>query len=268
MRRRSVLFGLALAAAGRAQGWAALDQPGEWIDGEINGMQYKVLLPEAYDAGQAYPVVLYLHQLDMGDYVEGLLKGVNAWVNTPAFRSRHPCIVVMPLLDQKNDKEGRRINFGGQRGSHVGEDNAIAALRQVMGRYAVDPGRVYVTGNSMGGIGTWQMLLDYNTLNGPRGRIFVAGLPLAGTNRTTNPHEAARRLRHMPIWAIHGAWDRRVPPGWDRTMARLLSPSRTFRYTEDPTLGHDVWDRYYTRAAPWDWLFAQGKGGQVPVPRS
>lgn len=268
MRRRSILFGLALAAAGRAPVWAAPGEPGEWIDGEINGMHYKVLLPEAFDAGQPYPVVLYLHQLDMGDDLEGLLKEVSAWFNTPLFRSRHPCIVVMPLLDQRNDKAGRRINFGGQSGSRVGEDNAIAALKQVMARYAIDPGRVYVTGNSMGGIGTWQMLLDYNMLNGPEGRIFAAGLALAGSNRTTTPHEAATRLRHVPIWAIHGAWDRRVPPAWDRTMARLLSHSRTFRYTEDPTLGHDVWDRYYTRPAVWDWLFAQGKSSQVPVSRS
>jgi predicted peptidase len=267
MRRRAILFGLVQATAGRA-GWAAAAEAGNWIDAEINGMRYNVLLPDAYDAGQLYPVLLYLHQLDMGDYLEGLLNEVNAWFNTPTFRSHHPCIVVMPLLDQKNDKEGRRINFGGQRGEHIGEDNAIAALKQVMGRYAIDSERVYVTGNSMGGMGTWQMLLDYNTLNGPKGRIFAAGLPLAGTNRTTDPHEAAIRLRRVPTWAIHGASDRRVPPDWDRTMSRLLSRSRTFRYTEDPTLGHNVWDRYYTRPAVWVWLFSQGKSGQVPVSRS
>ncbi len=273
MRRRSILLGLAWIAAGRATGRAAVARSGDstggdhstgggdWIGADINGMHYEVLLPEAYDAAKPYPVVLYLHQLDMGDYPEGLFKQVNAWFNTAAFRSRHPCIVVMPLLDQSSDKAGKRTSFGGRRGSRAGEDNAIAALKQVMGRYSVDPRRVYVTGNSMGGMGTWQMLLDYNALTGTKEKIFAAGLPLAGANQVADPRMAARRLRHVPVWAIHGAADRRVSPNWDRTMARLLSGSRTFRYTEDPTLGHDVWDRYYTRPVVWEWLFSQAARG-------
>jgi len=258
MRRRLILIGVMLIAAGFPTKGQAVAQTGEWIGADVNGMHYEVLLPEAYDAARRYPVVLYLHQLDMGDDPQGLLKQVNAWFNTSAFRTRHPCIVVMPLLDQTADKSGRLINFGGAHQGHVGEDNAIAALKQVMDHYPVDLERVYVTGNSMGGMGTWQMLLAYNTLTGSKEHIFAAGLPLAGTHQAADPVKAAQVLRKVPIWAIHGSADPLVSPNWDRTMARLLSRSRTFRYTEDPTLGHDVWDRYYTRPAVLDWLFAQG----------
>jgi pimeloyl-ACP methyl ester carboxylesterase len=106
-------------------------------------------------------------------------------------------------------------------------------------------------------MGTWDMLLAYNAVDGGRGRIFAAGMPLAGTHRRADPDEAARVLRDVPIWAIHGGSDREISPDWDRRMAKLLSGSPTFRYTEAPGIGHDVWDTFYARPDVWHWLFAQ-----------
>src|SRR6195952_570088 len=104
---------------------------GNWITQSINGMQYNVLLPANYDPSIKYPTVLYLHQLDMGNDPSGLLAEVNPWFNTTTFRSDHPAIVVMPLLDQTGDPSGGTINFGGvSTTDSAGEDNAIAALKQ------------------------------------------------------------------------------------------------------------------------------------------
>lgn len=263
MRRRPILFILGLIVTGLVGGFGAAHlreaaaQTHDWHAAEVNGLHYEVLLPESYDAGRKYPVVLYLHQLDMGNYREGLLKQVNAWFDTSAFRSRHPCIVVVPMLDQTNDKGGRLVNFGGKRDGHVGEDNTIAALKQVMDHYTVDKTKIYVTGNSMGGMGTWQMLLDYNVLTGSKEHLFAAGMPLAGANRTTDPAVAAKTLRQVPIWALHGSQDKEVSLDWDRAMSRLMSGSATFKYTEIPGMGHDIWDTTYTRPDIWDWLFKQ-----------
>jgi len=234
--------------------------PNGWIGADIDGLHYEVLPPEAYDKTKRYPMVLYLHQLDMGNYPAGLLKQVDGWFATPAFRARHTAIVVVPMLDQTKDPDGRLVNFGGKRDGQFGEDATIAALRQVMGGYSVDPARIYVTGNSMGGIGTWQMLLDYNIRTGSKGQLFAAGIPVAGAHRTADAAAAAKVLRQVPIWAIHGARDTNVSPDWDRTMSGLLRDSKTFRYTEDASLGHEVWDRYYVRPDVWDWLFAQRAG--------
>ena len=261
----SIGFGAALGVGARTQAWA---QTADWIGAEINGLHYEVLLPQGYDAARAYPVVLYLHQLDVGNYPDALRKQVSAWFATPAFRSRHPSIVIVPMLDQTKDPGGRMLNFGGKREGHIGADNTIAALKQVMGRYRTDTDRVYVTGNSMGGMGTWQMLLDYNAQTGSKGHIFAAGMPLAGAQRTADPAAAAIALRQVPIWAIHGAQDHEVSLEWDRAMAKLLSASPTFRYTEIPHAGHDVWDSTYTQLDVWDWLFSQGgkhpQGGKQP----
>jgi predicted peptidase len=262
-RRRRLLRGLAVGVAGlgiiplalHRRRAAAEALP--WVTGDANGLRYDVLLPADHDPARRYPVVLYLHQLDMGNWPDGLRRQVNAWFGTEAFRSRHPCIVVVPVLDQTADPHGVRINFGGKGKPSAGEDNAIAALRQVMSRYLVEPDRVYVTGNSLGGMGAWQMLIDDNVLTGREGHLFAAGMPLAGRNRTVDPAEAAQALRDVPIWAFHGARDKEVSPDWDRTMARLLGGRRTFRYTEIPDLGHEIWDSVYTRPEVWDWLFAQ-----------
>lgn len=220
-------------------------------------LHYEVLLPAGFTPDVRYPVVLYLHQLDMGNDRKGLIRQVDAWFNTPGFRARHPAIVVVPMLDQSEDKGGRLVNFGGKRQGGDGEAATIAALRQVIARYPVDPARIYVTGNSLGGMGTWEMLLSYNARTGSREHIFAAGMPVAGRHGTADPQAAAQALRHVPIWAIHGGRDPEVSPEWDRAMAGLLAGSDTFRYTEEPAAGHDVWDDAYTRPDVWDWLFAQ-----------
>lgn len=125
---------------------------GGWQQFSVNGMQVNLLLPKNYSARRRYPVILYLHQLDMGDWPEGLLKEIHPWFNTAEWRKAYPAIVISPLLNQKADPSGKTINIGGVTpDDQPGEDNAVAAVQQVMTRYSVDPSRVYVTGNSMGG---------------------------------------------------------------------------------------------------------------------
>ncbi len=257
---------LTLAMAMAVTYWRRIEAetPG-WIAQTVDGpsgvsLHYEILLPADFKPTTHYPLVLYLHQLDMGNDRGGLIRQVNSWFGTADFRARHPAIVVVPMLDQTQDTGGRVINFGGKPNGHVGEEATIAALKQVIAHYPVDPARIYVTGNSMGGMGTWALLLCCNARTGSRERIFAAGLPLAGRDATADPKAAAETLRQVPIWAIHGARDQEVSPAWDRTMAGLLTGSSTFRYTEDPQAGHDVWDRTYTRPDVWDWLFAQRSG--------
>ncbi|MDQ2739312.1 MAG: hypothetical protein M3Y35_12030 [Actinomycetota bacterium] len=64
-------------------------------------------LPANYDPSTKYPVVLYLHQLDMGDDPSGLQAEVDPWFNTTQFRADYPAIIVRPLLDQTADPSGK-----------------------------------------------------------------------------------------------------------------------------------------------------------------
>lgn len=246
--------------------------PGVWNVQSVNGMQYMVLLPQSYSSTGNFAVMLYLHQLDNGSFgPQPLQDQINPWFNTPAFRDADPCIIVAPLLDQTADMSGNTINFGGvSTADTAGETNAIAALKLAMATYSCDPSRIYVTGNSMGGIGTWDMMIKYNAYTGTKGKIFAAGLPLAGANYGQDQATAAALLKNVPIWAIHGASDTSVPLAWDRAMyAAAQKSGGIMRYTEDPNLGHDVWDTYYPKlgpTSPLGWLFAQRFVGANPVP--
>lgn len=250
---------------------------GDWIVQSINGMQYEVLLPANYDPTIKYPTVLYLHQLDMGDWPAGLLQEVNPWFNNTTFRTDHPSIVVMPLLDQTADTSGGTINFGGVgTADSAGEVNAIAALQQVMAQYSSDPTRVYVTGNSMGGIGTEDMIIKYNAYTGTEGKIFAAGLSLAGADYGQGYPQPSgsvvAALKNVPFWAIHGGQDTTVPLTWDQNLyAAEQASGGDMIYTQDNSLGHDVWDTYYPQTgagSPLGWLFSQRNGGAPPPPSS
>ncbi len=249
--------------------------PGNWITQTINGMTYQVLLPANYDPSIKYPTVLYLHQLDMGDDPSGLLAEVNPWFNSTTFRADYPAIIVMPLLDQTADPSGETINWGGvSTADSAGEDNAIAALQQVQQQYSTDNSRIYVTGNSMGGIGTEDMVIKYNAYTGTEGKIFAAALSLAGADYgqgyPTPNASVVGGLKNVPFWAIHGGQDTTVPLTWDQNLyAAEQASGGDMMYTQDNSLGHDVWDTYYTQdgpGSPLGWLFSQSTNGNTTPP--
>lgn len=246
---------------------------GNWITQTVNGMQYDVLLPQGYNPGGTYSATLYLHQLDMGDWPAGLVQEVNPWFNTPDNHS----IVVMPLLDQTSDPGGTTINFGGvSPADTAGEANAIAALNQVMSQYPVDPSRVYVTGNSMGGIGTNDMMIKYNAYGGTEGRIFAAGLSLSGADYgqgfPTPDASAVRALQNVPFWTINGGQDTQVPPSYNQTLDAALKAAGDTKVVDtlDPGSGHDTWHQYYGEGygagTPLGWLDSQGINGAPATP--
>jgi predicted peptidase len=148
-----------------------------------------------------------------------------------------------------------------------------AALAQ----YNVDPRKLYVTGLSMGGGGTWNMLDDY-------GDRFAAGVPICGVAPVA-PFSAAGMLDE-PIWAFHARNDGTVGVGTSRSVFNGLlaaggEPAPTYlpgstlvdshfasslhdiQYTEYYTGGHGIWGRVYNTPAMYDWMFSRTS---VPEP--
>ena len=115
----------------------------------------------------------------------------------------------------------------------------------------VDPARVYVTGLSMGGYGTWYAA-------GMPGSRFAAAAPVCGGG---DP-DWAKRYVGLPVWAFHGDDDRAVPVGRSREMIEAIrAAGGEPKYTEYPAVGHDSWTRTYADDAFHDWLFAQRRSG-------
>jgi hypothetical protein len=126
-------------------------------------------------------------------------------------------------------------------------------LDEVLRKYRVAPDRVYLTGNSMGGNGTWALAAD-------RPECFAAIAPICGTG---DPASAAR-LRGVPTWAYHGADDRIVPvEKSERMIAALREAGGDARLTVYPGIGHDSWTPTYANPRFYEWLL-QHRRGSIP----
>jgi hypothetical protein len=289
---------------------------GTWQAGDISvpgvtlpsgkPFHYDYLLPANYDPTLAYPVLVHEHEdMEGSAWYEGnntdplylaSASGADGWYNNAAWRTAYPCIVILPYADQSsNGSDGNDAleNFGGWTNTGVtgtgttfsGDSGpnvfAVAGLvESFLATYPANPEKVYVTGDSLGGIGSWYMALMYNRVNGPSGKLFTAALPFAGVmelNGFGSGPSAAQiaQLASVPVFAVSGAQDgTSLPQDWNQPMWKALGGSAnypgppsgaqagtsSFRYMQDPGLGHDVWDTYRPLPAGkpmYDWLFGQ-----------
>jgi len=198
----------------------------------------RVYLPESYDAQTRYPLMLYLHgsgergsdnraQTKKNSVMQTLLNEKN--------RAKYPCVVIAPQCPADR-----------------GWDTAVLMelLQHMVAAYCADPARIYVTGLSMGGYATWELLAacpDY----------FAAAVPICGGG---DPDSAAL-FKDVPIWAFHGARDSAVSPEGSREMVRALETvGGNVKYTEYPRERHQCWEKAYREPELFPWLFAQAKG--------
>lgn len=113
----------------------------------------------------------------------------------------------------------------------------------------VDPKRIYLTGLSMGGYGTWDLLVRRPT-------FFAAALPICGGG----DEKRAKDIAAVPVWVVHGDKDGAVPVARSRNMvAALKAAGGTPIYTEVAGGGHDVWTQTYRDEKVYDWLFKQSR---------
>lgn len=217
---------------------------GPWVADEMEGLPCRILLPEPYQPQHTqYPLVVFLHGSgERGDdNVSQLKNGVRAF-ETPALRTRFPCIVVAPQCPSTD-------TFGGSwyGGETPTQRKVVALVRSLASRRSVDERRVSVVGFSMGAIGLWDLVARHREL-------FCAAVPIAGDLEV----EAAKSLLHFPLWAFHGQHDELVPNTNTRALFTLMRKlGGVGRYTEFPDMGHDAWLPAFARLDLYEWLFAQ-----------
>jgi predicted peptidase len=206
-------------------------------------VRYLLYLPDTYgrDRRVKWPLILYLH--GYGERGEDLdLLRIHPLPRTLESQKDFPFIVVSPQLP---------ATFHGWDGRLELLD---ALLLRVQARYSVDPRRVYVTGISMGGSGTWKMALR-------RPRRFAAIAPIAGfyayRSREVPPNICD--LRDLPIWAFHGAQDHEVELYQDEILVDALKAcGGRVKFTVYDDADHPgTWRRAYADPALFEWLAAQ-----------
>jgi predicted peptidase len=129
----------------------------------------------------------------------------------------------------------------------------IPALKELVeetaATYQVDRTRMYLTGLSMGGFGAWTMAVTYPDL-------FAAVAPICGGGIWyLGFPERVATIKHLPVWAFHGAKDPVVEPELTRVLVDTLrAAGGDVRYTEYPNAGHDAWTETYNNPELYEWM--------------
>ena len=223
------------------------------IEGE-KFLPYRVYSPEGVDNASRMPLVVFLHGAgERGhDNERQLLHGARDLLRYSIER-QEPMIIVAPQvpLDERWvdvvwDERVHRMP------EHPSESMGLlmGLLTELMSDSRVDPNRVYLTGLSMGGFGTWDLIARWPD-------TFAAALPVCGGGDT----DSAVRIKDIPIWAFHGSDDAVVIPERSRDMIPALQRvGSNARYTEYPGVGHDSWTETYQNFEVLDWFFSQRRG--------
>lgn len=124
-------------------------------------------------------------------------------------------------------------------------------LDEVAAAYRVDPARIYVTGLSMGGFGTWSLAVRYP-------ERFAAIAPICGGLWA----QSARPIRHTPVWTFHGEEDETIPiASTEQIVDELVALDADVRFTRYPGVAHDSWTQAYGDPALYDWLLSHRRSG-------
>lgn len=218
-------------------------------------MVYRLYVPSNYDPEKEYPLLLFLHGAgERGDNNEGQFAHVITDLfqveNTPV----DDAIILIPQCPNNNQWVDTPWANGNYSTSRVAESDELKTVMRIIGElketYSVDDNRVYAMGISMGGFGTWDLLMRH-------GDVFAAGVPICGGADVSKAADLAK----IPIRTYHGGADTVVPFAGTRAMATAIEGNDPvdFAYKEYPGVGHDVWTRVAQDPSVIKWLFEQSK---------
>ncbi|MFQ3598131.1 MAG: prolyl oligopeptidase family serine peptidase [Chloroherpetonaceae bacterium] len=213
---------------------------------------YRFFTPAVTSSQKTYPLVLYLHGAgERGNDASNLVLKNGAWEFAKR-QTQYPCYVLVPQCPKEMKWSPYQKELGYYRLSDTAsliQELLIELLNDVQRRYLVDTSRVYVVGISMGGFGTWELVMR----NPSR---FAAAVPICGGGDVTQ----VRRIQHLPIWVFHGTDDQVIPVHWSRTLVDSLKAlGSPVQYTEFPNVGHNAWSPAFANEALYEWLFSQKK---------
>ena len=195
-----------------------------------------VFLPFNYDGKREFPTIVFLQGLGEGgsDGVKNTTVGLG-----PAIARRpstFPFIAVFP-------------QSGGPWGTDGAQKMAIDVLDAAQAKYKIDRSRVYLTGLSTGGFGTW-------AIGAKKPDRFAALVPCCAYSGEA----FAPKLTKMPVWAFHNNLDPFVLSGSTKdTVKKINQLGGNAKMTIYGAIGHDCWGRAYDDPELWKWLAQQHK---------
>jgi len=247
-----------------------------FINAQGLSLTYYLYFPLHYISIQKYPLVLLLHgggersdpqhtstQNQQVLMHQGYVQVWSAQYSAPGnpdIQQHWPCFVVIPQINLSQQWVNTSVHKGSYtQSSQPGTPLLLTKelLDALQLEYtSIDAHRLYITGLSLGGYGTWDTIERWPN-------YFAAAAPIAGAGDPTK----AAVLTHLPIWAFHGSKDTTVPVSGSRDMINAIrAAGGNPRYTEFSGAGHGVWGYVYSLTNTSDrvsgffpWLFSQHK---------
>lgn len=218
-------------------------------------LRYRLYVPKNSDCGEKVPLLVFLHGAgERGDDNEKqLIHGLQDMFNhtdSPVYDS----IVFAPQCGEESQWVLTPWEKGNYNVDETAESRELEMVCRVIDSltdlYNIDEDRVYVTGLSMGGFGTWDLLARH-------GSRFAAGMPVCGGG---DP-DYANLLKRIPIRTFHGSEDGAVPVAGTRAMFAAIRQAggEEIGYTEFDGAGHGIWGDVYSDPENIQWLYAQSR---------
>lgn len=250
--RLAVTFVLALGACtSAAEVPTELHLQGTFVHESGQEMRYLVWLPDGYgdDRDRRYPLIYFLHGSGDDDYDSTFVTsfGLPAVLALGEQPEDFEFVVVSPQAEPETTW------FTGNQPKVVD-----ALLQDVLDTYLVDPDRVYLTGLSMGGFGSWHIASEF-----PQRYAAMASLSGSGYQQATPPPAGfACRLKAVPVWVIHGEQDmiaqydavRAQVEGWEELCGGEV------KWTTYPDEGHyGTYEIAYRDPALYEWMLSNSR---------
>jgi predicted peptidase len=255
---KSILFSLSLFCCISANFTSAQSSSrfsfNRYANGKGDTLNYRMLFPD-YDTLRKYPLVIFLHGSgECGNDNEAQLKwGVMNFATDQAM-VMHPAFVIAPQCPANQDwsnvyenEKTREIRLQPSPAKPMAL--VIELIHQLIKTFSVDTNRIYITGLSMGGHGTYDAIERYP-------HLFAAAVPVGGGGDVSK----AASIAHIPVWIFHGSEDSGVNPLYSLDMIAALTKAGSHAgLTYYPGVGHFSWLAAYSDPLMMEWLFRQHK---------
>ena len=235
----AIAIGLTIQQLPSAQ--AAEPEPGKQVEQvfktpDAAEVSYLLYLPENYKPGSALPVMLFLHGRGESD---GPLSVVAKW-GPPQLVARGeklPYILVSPQCPKADNWS-----------SATQQARLLELLDSIVVKFGANKDRIYLTGLSMGGSGSWRMAADHP-------ERFAAVVPICGRGQTTD----ADKLKSLPIWVFCGDQDGVFKSNEELVQTVVQAGSQSIRFTSLENVGHNSWSAAYASPDLYQWLDRQSR---------
>ncbi len=216
-------------------------------------LPYRIYIPEGTGKAGEYPLVLFLHGAgERGIDNEAQLKNVLQVLFDREDGLMEQAVVIAPQCPEGEQWVDTPWENGNYSVADVPESNeleaAFALVSEVADKYSCDPSRIYVMGISMGGFGTWDLMMRHPG-------FFAAGIPICGG---ADPRMAEIFVK-TPVFTFHGSGDETVPFAGTAEMVRAIEDlgSRVVNFISYKGEGHCIWDKAAAEEGLMEWFFSQ-----------